>query len=103
MKKLVKEWEYFLAWLVFWLCNAVAGFFLGTAAGGVVRLLLQAVGVRTNAIKTISGNVGLVLSIVLSYVLFRIFVGNMIVRKAGAKVHNLIHQASNQSSGGDRR
>ncbi len=96
MGKLVKESEYLLAWFLFWICATIGGFILGAVGGGIVGFFLGAAGVDLNTIKLICGGVGLILGIPLSYILFRAFVGAMIVKKAEARFQRLEPHLSNQ-------
>jgi hypothetical protein len=89
MEKLVKESEYFLAWLVFWLCCTIGGVILGGVAGGVVGFCLGVAGVDLHAIRLICGALGFLLSIPLSYVMFRVFAARMIVKKVEARLEGL--------------
>jgi ABC-type microcin C transport system permease subunit YejE len=95
MEKLVKESEYFLAWLVFWLCYTVAGFILGGVAGGVMGVFLGGTRVDLHAIRLICAGVGFLLSLPLSYILFRVFVARMIVKKAEARLEGLTRELAN--------
>ncbi len=97
MQKLIKESEYFVAWLVFWLCGTFGGFLIGAVAGGIVGFFLGAAGVDLNKIKLICGGVGFIIGIPLSYILFRVFVGKMIVKKAEARVQSMMEESPNQS------
>ena len=81
MQKLVKESEYFIAWLLFWLSCTFGGFILGSIAGGIVGAVLGAAGVGLQKITLICGGVGFLVGIPLSYALFRVFVATMIVKK----------------------
>ena len=95
MEKLIKESQYFVTWLVFWVCRAIGGVVLGAVGGFVVGAILGAAGVGTNNIKVICGGVGFILGIPLSYVLFRVFVGNMIVKKAQKRIQDMMQESPN--------
>ena len=98
MNKLVKESEYFLAWLVFWLCTTFGGLVVGVIAGFVIGASLGAAGVDLTTIKVICGGVGFILGGFLSYVLFRVFVGSMIVNKAQARFQSMMQELSDQAT-----
>jgi hypothetical protein len=85
MEKLVKESEYFIAWLLFWLCSTVGGFILGSVIGGIAGGILGVLGVDMNTIQRVGFVLGLIISIPLSYGMFRLFAGMMIVKKAQAR------------------
>ena len=97
MPKLVKESEYFVAWLFFWLSCVVGGFILGAVAGAIVGAILSVAGVDLQAIALICGGVGFVVSIPLSYVLFRVFVAAMIVKKVMERAATLTIPSPNQA------
>lgn len=86
MQKLVTETEYFVAWLVFALGGTIGGFILGAIAGGIVGFCLGAAGVDLKAIQIICGCIGFLLGTILSYILFRVIVASMIVKKAEARM-----------------
>lgn len=86
MDKLITESRYLLTWFVFWISSVVGGFLVGGVAGGIMGVILGTAGVDVGAISVICAAVGFVLSIPLSYVLFRVFVGTMIVSKAQATI-----------------
>ena len=82
MEKLVRESEYFVAWLVFWLCATAGGVILLTSLGAIVAFVLGATGFdlqSTQATCVILGST--VIGVPISYGLFRLFVGVMIVKK----------------------
>ena len=81
MSKTIRESEYFLAWLVFWLSATVGGFIVGAIIGAILGLALGLAGVSLEAIKIICGIAGFIIAIPFSYLLFRLIVGAMIVKK----------------------
>ena len=83
-KKTVNESQYFVAWLLFWISSALGGALIGAVAGGVVGGLLGILHASPRVIQMVCGSLGFILSIPLSYVLFRVFVGTMIVNKIKA-------------------
>ena len=85
INKLVKESEYFIAWLLYWLCSAIGAVTLGTVIGDVVGAILGAEGVDLHKSKLISNGLAMLGGITVSYVMFRIFVAMMIVKKVEAR------------------
>lgn len=98
MDKLIKESQYFGIWLLFWVCSMVGGFVLGAVGGGIVGAILGAARVDIKTIQLICGGVGFILGIALSYVLFRVFVGNLIVKKAQARFQDMLQESPNKGS-----
>ncbi len=98
MNKLVKESEYLLAWLVFWLCVTFGGFVLGAIAGGIAGAIMGAAGADIQSIKLIAGGIGFVISIPISYGFFRFFVSVMIVRKIAARILTAATSVPNQQA-----
>jgi len=90
MDKIIKESQYFVAWLLFWLSSIIGGSILGAIGGGIVGFILGAAGVDAKIIMVICGAVGFILGIPLSYGLFRWIVGAMIVKKAQVKFQDLL-------------
>ena len=80
MNKIIRESEYFLAWLVFWLCVTVGGFILGVILGAILGITLAATGTEPEVIKIVGRIAGFIMSIPLSYLFFRLIVGAMIVK-----------------------
>lgn len=81
MDKLVKESQYFVAWLLFWLSTTIGGIALGALVGAIIGGMLGASGVDIQTITVVCTIAGFLISIPLSYVLFRVFVAIMIVNK----------------------
>jgi hypothetical protein len=54
---------------------------LGAGVGAIAGAILGAAGVGLNAIKLVCGGLGFLIGIPVSYFLFRVFVGGMIVRR----------------------
>ncbi len=82
MSKTIRESEYFIAWLVYWLTAAVGGGILGAVIGAMLGFVLGLAGVDIQMIKVVCGIAGFIIAIPLSYLLFRLIVGAMIVKKA---------------------
>jgi hypothetical protein len=81
----LKETDYLKAWFILWLLATVGGFFAGAVVGGLVGAILGAVGVPVQAIKIICSVVGFLISVPLSYVVFRFVVARFIVPKIAAR------------------
>jgi mannitol-specific phosphotransferase system IIBC component len=83
----LKETDYLKAWFILWLLATVGGFFAGAVVGGLVGglvgAILGAVGVPVQAI--ICSVVGFLISVPLSYVVFRFVVARFIVPKIAAR------------------
>jgi hypothetical protein len=86
MNKLVKESEYFLAWLVFWLCSTIGGGILGAIIGVAVGAILGIMKVDMKTISLTCSVLGGVFAIPVSYLFFRLFVSKMIVRKISNRI-----------------
>jgi len=89
MAKLVKESEYFIVWFLFWLSSVIGGFVVGAVAGFVLGLILGMSGVDIQTIKIVCAISGFIIGVPLSYFLFRIFVGQMIVKKVEARISSM--------------
>jgi hypothetical protein len=77
----LKETDYLKAWAIFWVAATVGGIIIGAVAGFIVGFALGVLGVKLAAIKTICGGVGFLLSIPLSYVLFKYSIQNFLLPK----------------------
>lgn len=86
MRKLVTEAEYLLAWFLYWISTVVGGLILGALAGMIAGGVLGTAGVGLAKIKLICGALGFIVSIPISYGLFRLFVASMIVGKIEKKL-----------------
>ena len=89
MSKTIRKGEYLLAWFVFWISSVVIGFILGAIAGGIVGVVLTIAEVDSSIIPIAGGIAGFIISIPLSYGLFRLIVGTMIVKKAEKQLQNV--------------
>jgi len=81
MEVKVRELDYFVGWLVFWVSASVCGAVVGGIAGGVVGGILGAAGVSVQMIQIVGFFVGILVSLPFSYLLFRLIVSKLIVRK----------------------
>jgi len=93
MQKLVKESEYFIAWLLFWLASTVGIILVSTAVG----FTLSAIGAGPYEITLVCGVAGFLVSIPLSYIMFRVFVAKMIVRKVQQRTSTTSVTSPNQN------
>jgi Na+/melibiose symporter-like transporter len=84
--KPIKESDYFVAWIIFFLAATVGA----AIAGGVVGFLLGAIlgiaKVPMHTIKTVCGLAGFVASIPVSFFVFRFIVAKFIVEKVKAAI-----------------
>lgn len=83
--KPLRETEYFVAWLLFFLLASVIGGLAGGFAGFIVGAVLGASGTDPSVIALASGVVGFILGVPISYASFRIIVGSMVVKKLAAR------------------
>lgn len=86
MARVVRESEYFLAWLAFFACTTIGGLVLGGAVGFVLGVILGAAGVEPKALTLLGGALGFVLSLPVSYGFFRLFVSKMIVQRVAGRL-----------------
>lgn len=77
----LKESDYFVAWILFFICAMVGGTIAGFIGGFVVGFVLGIFGVGTTAIQAAGGLVGFLLALPVSYLLFRVIVAKFIVGK----------------------
>jgi hypothetical protein len=92
--KPLRESEYFVAWLLFFLLASVVGGLLGGAAGFVAGIVLGASGVDPSTIALASGALGFVLGVPVSYLSFRFIVSSMVVKKVVARCEIQVPAAS---------
>ena len=86
MNKIISEGEYFLVSLGFWLSSFVGGVIVGGLGGFIAGAILGAAGVDLRTIEIYCGIQGFILAVALSYVLFRVFVERLIVKKAEMRI-----------------
>lgn len=77
----LKETDYIKTWGLFVICATVGGFIAGAIAGAVVGAALGVAGVPIRAIRLMSGGAGFIAGLPISYLCFRLFVSQFIVRK----------------------
>ena len=76
-----KEFDYFKAWLLFFLIATVGGGILGLIVGSFLAAFLGAGGMPLAQMTRILQIVGLVISVPISYVTFRAVVGKYLFPK----------------------
>jgi putative flippase GtrA len=76
-----KEFDYFKAWLLFFVIATVGGGIAAIIAGGLVAALLSAGGMPLPQMTPILQIVGFVIAIPISYITFRGVVGKYLFRK----------------------
>jgi len=76
-----KEFDYFKAWLLFFLVATVGGAILGIVIGSFVAVFMSAGGASLVQMTRINQIVGFVIAIPISYVTFRAVVGKYLLRK----------------------
>ena len=81
----LKESDYLKAWAIFWVLATLGGFVVGALGGAFLGAILGIAGIGLQTIKIACGVFGFLLSIPLSYVLFRFTVAKFIVPKASAR------------------
>ena len=76
-----KEFDYFKAWLLFFLIATVGGGIVGMIIGGFVAAFLGAGGMSITQMTRILQLVGLVIAMPISYFTFRVVVGKYLFPK----------------------
>lgn len=79
--KELKEFDYFRAWLLFFLIATVGGGILGMVIGGLVGAFLGAGGMPLAQMTTILRAIGFAIGIPVSYIAFRAVVGKYLLPK----------------------
>src|SRR2546421_10582670 len=77
----LKESEYLVAWAIFFVCALVGGGVVGFILGAIAGVILAAVGVSIETIPIITGILGFLISLPISYLCFRFVVGKFVVEK----------------------
>lgn len=87
----LRERDFFFTWLLFSVCNVVASGAIGFVAGGVAGLILVLIGITPKSdpthFKMITAGAGFVVSLPVSYSLFRHFVSQLWQRKHAGSDH----------------
>ena len=102
MSKLIKESEYFVTWLLMWLGGTIGGAIIGAFAGGLMGDLLHKAGTNLKVIQVVCSVLGYLLGSVLSYLLFRLIVGLMIVKKTERRIRGGIEDAKRKAEESDQ-
>jgi hypothetical protein len=89
-KSSLQEADYLIAWVVFFLCATVGSAIVGFIGGGLIGGVLGMSGARPQMIRVAGGIVGFVLSMPVSYVVFRFVVAKFIVEKVESQASNVI-------------
>lgn len=77
----LKETDYFVAWILFFLVSTIAGAVVGAIFGGIIGFILGAAGVSLESIAVAGGIVGFIMGLPISYITFRLVVSKFIVGK----------------------
>jgi hypothetical protein len=77
----LREFEYFKAWLLFFLIGTVGGGIVGVIIGSFLAAFLGAGGMPLSRISRILQVVGFVVAIPISYITFRAVVGKYLLPK----------------------
>lgn len=81
-RKPITEADYFVAWILFFLCATVSGAIVGAVCGAIMGVVFVASGIRdTDSLRLVGAVTGFVVSLPISYLFFRVFVGKLIVAK----------------------
>ena len=88
------EFQYFKAWLLFFLIATVGGGILGMIIGGFVAAFLGAGGMSLQQMTRVLQVIGFVMALPISYVTFRAVVGKGIRFRRSRR---MTHQGPNQS------
>lgn len=80
--KRLRESDYFVAWLLFFLAATLGGGVVGFIFGAIIGLIMGIAGITDpNVLATAGGIIGFLVGIPVSYISFRFFVGKFIVDK----------------------
>src|SRR3954453_23412983 len=80
----LKELDYLIAWIVFFICATIGGAIVGAIGGGVIGGILGVLHVSNQTIRAAGGVVGFILALPISYLVFRFVVAKFIVEKVEA-------------------
>ena len=85
-KSSLQEADYLVAWVLFFLCATVGSAIVGFIGGGIIGAVLGVGGAKPQAIRAAGAVVGFVLSLPVSYIVFRLIVAKFIVAKVEAQL-----------------
>ena len=70
-----------MAWAIFWVLATVGGFVVGAVGGGILGAILGAAGASMQSIRLLCGALGFLLTVPLSYIVFRFAITKFILPK----------------------
>lgn len=79
--KEIKEFDYFKAWLIFFLVGTVGGALLGLILGSFLAAFLSSGGASITQIANANRILGIVIALPVSYVTFRAVIGKFLFPK----------------------
>lgn len=82
---LLKETDYFVAWLIFFLCATVGGAIAGGIGGAIIGAVLGVMRIEPQWIRMAGAVVGFLVATPISYLSFRLIVANFIVKNIVAQ------------------
>jgi hypothetical protein len=77
----LKELDYLIAWVLFFICATIGGAVAGAIGGGIIGGLLGVLHASNQTIRAAAGVLGFLLALPISYLAFRFVVGKFIVEK----------------------
>lgn len=80
-KSSLKELDYLIAWVVFFICATIGGAFAGLIGGLFIGVVLGASGSSPDILRAAGAIVGFVFAMPISYITFRLVVAKFIVGK----------------------
>jgi hypothetical protein len=84
-KSSLQEADYLVAWVVFFLCATVATAIVGFIAGAIISGAMHVIGANPSVLRSVAV---FLLSLPVSYILFRLIVGKFIVDKLQTMLNN---------------
>ena len=81
----LKETDYFVAWLLYFVCALVGGAIAGGIAGGIIGAVLGLMRTEPQLIRVAGRIVGFLSAIPISYLCFRLIVAQFVVKKVVAQ------------------
>jgi len=83
-RKLITEIDYFIAWLLFFICATTGGFGAGFIAGAAIGIICGAMHMDIGTIRITGAVAGFIVSLPISFLMFRLVVAKFIVEKVQA-------------------